>query len=116
MYTKGEINIKVLQAFDNGSWLAECGAYVDLIAKYSRLENDFAIAGDMTGKTDANALSLSAETGYRFSFVEDHMFVEPQVELSYGHVAGDTFKAGLVGPAVDFKVRFLFSIATSNRH
>ena len=89
-YDNGQADTKNYGIALYGSWLAPCGGYVDLIAKYSRLDNDFALR-DMKGSYDNNAFSLSAETGYRFNFVEDSLFVEPQVELTYGYVAGDTF-------------------------
>ncbi|MDO4937151.1 MAG: autotransporter outer membrane beta-barrel domain-containing protein, partial [Sutterellaceae bacterium] len=72
------------------SWLAQCGGYVDLIAKYTRLDNDFALK-DMGGSYDNNAFSFSAETGYKLDVIEGMLFVEPQIEVSYGHVSGDTF-------------------------
>ena len=78
-----------------GSWFGDSGAYVDLIAKYSRMENDFTVK-ELSGSSDTNAVSFSAETGYRFGFVQDSVFVEPQVELSYGHVGGDSFKTGYI--------------------
>ena len=77
------------------AWMSETGAYVDLIAKYARMEADFTVK-ELTGSTDTNAVSFSAETGYRFEFVNDAVFVEPQVEVSYGLVGGDTYKTGYV--------------------
>lgn len=31
-----------------GTWFVPCGAYIDLIAKYSRMDNDFALNGMKT--------------------------------------------------------------------
>ena len=75
-----------------GTYLKENGAFVDLIAKMSRLESDFTIR-EMTGSIDNNAWSVSVEAGHRFAFA-DRAFVEPQIALTYGRVSGDDFVTG----------------------
>lgn len=45
-----------------GTWLADNGQFVDLIAKYSRLSNEFT-SGTMKGDFDNNAFSVAAEYG-----------------------------------------------------
>ena len=74
-----------------GSWFAQNGMFLDLIAKYSRLSNDFEIA-DMKGSIDNNAYSFSAEFGWRFDLAKT-VFIEPQVELTYGRILGDNATA-----------------------
>lgn len=74
-----------------GSWFAQNGMFLDLIAKYSRLSNNFEIA-DMKGSIDNNAYSFSAEFGWRFDLAKT-LFVEPQVELTYGRILGDNATA-----------------------
>lgn len=74
-----------------GSWLHESGQFVDLIAKYTRMDNDFNI-GNMSGSYDNNGYSLSAEYGWNLRF-NDLAFVEPQVELTYGTITGDSLTA-----------------------
>lgn len=74
-----------------GTWLSESGQFVDLIAKYSRLDTDFSISG-MDGSYDNNAWSVSAEYGWHLK-LSDLAFVEPQVELTYGTVLGDEIHA-----------------------
>lgn len=74
-----------------GSWLHESGQFVDLIAKYTRMDNDFDI-GNMSGSYDNNGYSVSAEYGWNLRF-NDLAFVEPQVELTYGTMTGDDFTA-----------------------
>ena len=63
------------------------------MAKYNRLENDFALNG-MDGSYDANAYGVSAETGYRFNFKDGGLYVEPQVGVAYSRMTGDTFETG----------------------
>ena len=45
----------------------------------------------MNGSYDNNAFNLSAETGYRFEFMQGGVFVEPQIGLNYGRIMGDDF-------------------------
>lgn len=74
-----------------GTWLADDGQFVDLIAKYSRLSNEFT-SGTMKGDFDNNAFSLAAEYGWRFD-LNDLAFVEPSAGLTYGRIMGDDFVA-----------------------
>ncbi|WP_303162704.1 autotransporter outer membrane beta-barrel domain-containing protein, partial [uncultured Sutterella sp.] len=74
-----------------GTWLIPCGAHVDLIARFNRLENDFELNG-MKGSYSNNAWSFNAETGYKFAFAEERFFAEPQIGLSYGRVEGARFR------------------------
>lgn len=92
-YDNGQADSKNYGIALYGTWFVPCGAYVDLIAKYSRIDTDFALNG-MNGSYDNNAFSASVEAGYRFNFAEDRVFVEPQVELSYGYVNSADFKTG----------------------
>ena len=72
-----------------GTWFVPCGAYIDLMAKYNRLENDFELNG-MNGDYDSNAYGVSVETGYRFEFLGGDLYLEPQVGLNYGHIGSQT--------------------------
>lgn len=69
--------------------MAEKGLFLDLIGKYGRISNDFRLNG-MDGDFDNNAYSASAELGWRFDPC-GYGFIEPQVELTYGRIEGDTF-------------------------
>ena len=69
-----------------GSKLSEDGSFVDLIAKYGRLEHEFNVAEDtLSGEYATNGYSVSAEYGKRFE-KENGFWIEPQVELTYGRV------------------------------
>ena len=65
-----------------GSKLNNDGTFVDLIARYARLESD---VDDQAGKGDlsANSMSVSAEFGKRIQ-QGNGLWIEPQVELTYG--------------------------------
>lgn len=70
-----------------GSYLSDSGSFVDLIAKYARLDNEYKTVGAGVGDADykENAYSLSAEYGKRFTG-DNGFWIEPQVELTYGNV------------------------------
>lgn len=74
-----------------GTWLADNGQFVDLIAKYSRLSNEFT-SGTMKGNFDNNAFSVTAEYGWHFA-MNDLGFVEPSAGITYGRIMGDDFVA-----------------------
>ena len=74
-----------------GTWLADHGLFVDVIGKYSRLENKFT-SGTMKGEFDNNALSLIVETGWHY-VLNDLAFVEPSASFTYGRIMGDDFVA-----------------------
>ena len=69
-----------------GSYLSESGSFVDLIAKYARMDNDYkTVTGAGSGDYETNGYSLSAEYGKRFT-KDNGFWIEPQVELTYGRV------------------------------
>ena len=69
-----------------GSYLGETGGYVDVIGKYSRLNNEFEANGGIgKGEYYGNGLSLSVEAGHRFD-VASKFYFEPQVEFTYGYL------------------------------
>lgn len=89
-YHGGDADNKAYSLAAYGTWMAENGQFVDLVAKYSRLSTDFDLNA-MDGDYDNNAFSVSAEYGWHLRFNES-FFVEPQVEVTYGQVKGETVK------------------------
>lgn len=74
-----------------GSKLNKDGSFIDLIAKYSRLDNEFkAVAGIGKGEYENNGYSVSAEYGKRFT-KDNGFWIEPQVELTYGKVGSASY-------------------------
>lgn len=74
-----------------GTWFGDTGLFLDLTGRWTRMDTDFE-AGNMKGDYDNNALSASVEAGWRLP-VTNLFFVEPQVEMTWGRVFGDDFKA-----------------------
>ena len=70
-----------------GSYLSDNGRFVDLIARYARMDNDYSTIGAGVGDAsyETNGYSLSAEYGKRFT-KDNGFWIEPQVELTYGTV------------------------------
>ena len=67
-----------------GSKLNNDGTFVDLIARYARLESDITL-GDAKADYSTNGVSVSAEFGKRIE-QGNGLWIEPQVELTYGTI------------------------------
>lgn len=84
--------------------------YLDIIAKFSRMHNDFtAISNDRVffskGKYSTNAYQFGVEYGKKFTFGQN-WFVDPQVQLTYGHINEVSYKTNT---GVNAKVKGLNS-------
>lgn len=73
-----------------GSNLRDDGSFIDIIAKYAHMKNEFDVNGGI-GKGDysTNGYSFSAEYGKRFK--QKGFWIEPQMELTYGSVSSANF-------------------------
>ena len=69
-----------------GSYLKDDGSFIDLVAKYARIDSDFNASGGIgSGDYNTNGYSISAEYDKRFE-QGNGFWIEPQVELTYGTV------------------------------
>ena len=69
-----------------GSYLKDDGSFIDLVAKYARIDSDFNANGGVgSGDYNTNGYSISAEYGKRFE-QGNGFWIEPQIELTYGTV------------------------------
>lgn len=77
-----------------GTYVADNGEYVDLSAKYARLDNEFDVFGrsgiESTGDYRNNGYAFSAEYGKRIEAGND-FWIEPQVQLTYGHLSSANY-------------------------
>ena len=83
----GDNSLMALTAY--GSKLWDNGMFVDVTGKFGRIKNEFDISltnGRSSADYDANAVSVSAEAGWRVYPLNNGFFVEPQVEMMYGRV------------------------------
>ena len=89
-YTAGSGDLSSTGVGVYASWLGSKGHYIDVIARGSKLTNDFKLV-DLSGNAakadyDTWAYGISAEYGYRQD-LNAGWFVEPQAELSLGHIS-----------------------------
>lgn len=83
----GDSELYSLTLYASKLW--DNGAFIDVTGKYGRLSNeyDITVGGQKsTADYDADALSFSAEAGWRIYPIDNAFFIEPQVELMYGRV------------------------------
>ena len=74
-----------------GSWLNNSGHYIDVVAKLSRLHNDYDVYGEnrlynSKGDYTNYGVSLGLEYGKRF-VTDSKFFIEPSVRMDLGRVA-----------------------------
>ena len=89
-YTNGSGTNKHTGFAVYGSNIRDDGSFIDLIAKYAHMKNDFDVNGGVgSGDYSTNGLSFSAEYGKRFH--QEGYWIEPQAELTYGRVSSADF-------------------------
>ena len=88
-YTAGSGDLSSTGVGVYASWLGSKGHYLDVIARGSKLTNDFKLVDSSNNAAKADydtwAYGISAEYGYRQQ-LNAGWFVEPQAELSLGHI------------------------------
>ena len=88
-YTAGSGDLSSTGVGVYASWLGSKGHYIDVIARGSKLTNDFKLVdpNNIAAKADYDtwAYGISTEYGYRQN-LNAGWFVEPQAELSLGHI------------------------------
>ena len=87
---KGEIDRYGLWLYD--TWMGDKGHYVDYVAKWGHLDNDFEVytmrdGNKVTGDYSNNVFSVSAEYGRKKDIGSDWYF-EPQAQLQLARVTG----------------------------
>ena len=89
-YTAGSGDLSSTGVGVYTSWLSSKGHYIDVIARGSKLTNDFKLVdpNNIAAKADYDtwAYGISTEYGYRQD-LNAGWFVEPQAELSLGHIS-----------------------------
>ncbi len=99
-YTKGDNsfvngsgtnNIGALSGYS--TWLFDNGAYIDINAKWGKLNNEFDLNYESTkliGKYSTQAIAVSVESGQRFPLTQ-HTYIEPQVAFTTSHIFGTDY-------------------------
>ena len=74
-----------------GSYLKDDGSFIDLVAKYARIDSDFNANGGVgSGDYNTNGYSISAEYGKRFE-QGNGFWIEPQGELTIQPVTAQKY-------------------------
>ncbi|MEG2764913.1 MAG: autotransporter outer membrane beta-barrel domain-containing protein [Acidaminococcaceae bacterium] len=85
---KGENNSKAFSLY--GTQLGDKGHYLDLVLKVSKLKNEFMnfmnTGEKVTGTYDNWGTSISAEYGRKTQLKAQGWYIEPQVQLTMGHL------------------------------
>lgn len=80
-----------------GTYIHDSGFYLDAVAKYHRMKNNFSVKDTLgqsvKGKSKSDGYSLSLETGKRFYIKQSAFYIEPQAQIVYAHQQGDTVNA-----------------------
>lgn len=75
-----------------GGWLADDGQFVDVILKRTRMDTDFklkyATGTESNGDFKTWGTSLAVEYGWRLPYKSTAFWLEPQAEVTYGHLEG----------------------------
>ena len=95
-YGSGKADLKDTSVGLYGTWKGNDGQYVDLIAKYTRMENDYDVANvyghKLSGDYKTWGTSISAEYGKRFEN-DNGFYFDPSVELTLGRINGKDYSA-----------------------
>ena len=98
-YRSGDGTTKSSNAGIYGSYMASNGFYLDSVFKYSHLKNSFNVRDSQDNRVNGNGnsdgVSFSLEAGQKFNFTEQNngFYIEPQLQLTYGHQDATQIKA-----------------------
>jgi outer membrane autotransporter protein len=101
-YTDGSTNYDLGSGENNsigagvyGSWFNDSGHYIDVVAKLSRLHNDYDVYSEnrmynSKGDYTNYGVSLGVEYGKRF-VTDNKFFIEPSIRMDLGRVANKSY-------------------------
>lgn len=90
-YASGDGTAKASNLGLYTAYMADNGFYLDAIAKYSNIKNNFNVRDtqnrQVRGNGNSNGVSLSLEAGQKFNLTQQDsgFYIEPQAQLSYSH-------------------------------
>ncbi|WP_294882845.1 autotransporter outer membrane beta-barrel domain-containing protein [uncultured Gilliamella sp.] len=94
-YRKGDGSLRSFNAGLYATYLDNSGFYIDGIAKYDRLKNQFKVRDTannrVQGSGHSNGVGVSMELGQKFKI--NDFYIESQTQLSYSHQNGTTINA-----------------------
>ena len=94
-YRKGDGSLRSFNTGVYATYLDNSGFYIDSVAKYDRLKNQFKVRDTannrVQGSGHSNGVGVSMELGQKFKI--NDFYIEPQTQLSYSHQNGTTINA-----------------------
>lgn len=90
-YKTGNGSVKNYHLGLYSTYIHQSGFYVDSLIKFSDLTYDFGVrdtaGNNVSAKTSSNYYAASVEAGQRFHFnqKQEGLYIEPQVQLTYGY-------------------------------
>ena len=94
-YRKGDGSLRSFNTGVYATYLDNSGFYIDGVAKYDRLKNQFKVRDTannrVQGSGHSNGIGVSMELGQKFKI--NDFYIEPQTQLSYSHQNGTTINA-----------------------
>ena len=94
-YRKGDGSLRSFNTGVYATYLDNSGFYIDSVAKYDRLKNQFKVRDTannrVQGSGHSNGIGVSMELGQKFKI--NDFYIEPQTQLSYSHQNGTTINA-----------------------
>ena len=86
-----------IMAYDTLTW--DNGSYLDMVARYGRMETDLdgydtRNGQEISGNASQAVYGASLEYGRKLPLAGDGLFFEPQAQLQYMHVGGDSYRTG----------------------
>lgn len=94
-YRKGDGSLRSFNTGVYATYLDNSGFYIDGVAKYDRLKNQFKVRDTannrVQGSGHSNGVGVSMELGQKFKI--NDFYIEPQTQLSYSHQNGTTINA-----------------------
>jgi outer membrane autotransporter protein len=84
-----------IMAYDTLTW--DNGAYLDTVARYGRVETDLdgynsRSGQEISGNASQATYGISLEYGQKMPLSREGLFLEPQAQLQYMHLKGDSYR------------------------
>ena len=90
---RGEADMDAYSLAVYGTKFFDNGMFFDVIGRLATVDSDLEVTSTIQGNLDNRVLSLSGEFGWRFD-VTKQLYVEPQVEVTYTYIDGESFTLG----------------------
>lgn len=99
-YARGDADMKAYSIAMYGTKMFDNGMFVDVIGRMGTADTDLTVDGKHNGTMDNVVLGVSGEVGWRFDLAET-VYVEPQAEVTYTYVNGDSLNLSTASYEVD---------------